>query len=223
MRTGSFSGSKQRILEYLKREGPVTAIELAGVLGLTDVAVRQHLLDLERAGLARQERIPPAGRGRPSMLWRLEDKAACLFPDGHGELVTGLIDAIQQVFGDEGLARVLDEQQISQVADYQHALPAASNSLRSRVDALARQRTNEGYMAETVAAGAGAFVLTEHHCPVAQAAGCCAGICAAELSLFRRVLGDGVSVERTEHLLAGQDRCTYRIESKPDKNDWQCY
>ena len=223
MLSATLSGSKRRIVDHLKRDGPTTAIKLAGEFGLTDVAVRQHLIDLESTGLVRQERILPVGRGRPTMLWSLADNAAGLFPDAHGELVTGLIEAIHELFGEEGLAGVLDKIEVAQVAEYRRALPAPSNSLKSKVEALAATRTKEGYMADATPAGADGFILTEHHCPVARAAGCCAGICAAELSLFRAVLGDGVSVERTEHLLAGQDRCSYRIESKPAKDDWQCY
>jgi len=37
------------------------------------------------------------------------------------------------------------------------------------------------------------------------------GLCRSELALFRAVLGPGVEVERTEHILAGARRCAYRI------------
>ena len=55
------------------------------------------------------------------------------------------------------------------------------------------------------------LLLIEHHCPICEAAEACAGFCRAELGVFRAVLGDGVSVERTEHLLSGGARCAYRI------------
>ncbi|MEX2300098.1 MAG: helix-turn-helix domain-containing protein, partial [Bryobacterales bacterium] len=69
MGSESISGAKRTLLERLKRSGPSTAGELAAGLRLTDVAVRQHLVALEEAGLLRQQTKPPDGRGRPAALW----------------------------------------------------------------------------------------------------------------------------------------------------------
>jgi predicted ArsR family transcriptional regulator len=54
-------------------------------------------------------------------------------------------------------------------------------------------------------------MLVEHHCPICAAAQACQGFCRNELELFRRVLGPGVTVDRTEYLLGGDQRCAYRI------------
>ena len=35
----------------------------------------------------------------------------------------------------------------------------------------------------------------------------------AELDVFRRVLGPDVTVTRTQHVLAGDRRCAYRVEA----------
>ena len=72
-------------------------------------------------------------------------------------------------------------------------------------------RTAEGYLAEAVPQGDGAVLLVEHHCPIADAARSCSGFCQGELELFRKVLGDDVVIERTQHLMAGDQRCAYRI------------
>jgi predicted ArsR family transcriptional regulator len=37
-----------------------------------------------------------------------------------------------------------------------------------------------------------------------------------DLSLFRTVLADDVSVERVEHLLRGDGRCAFRIADRAD-------
>jgi predicted ArsR family transcriptional regulator len=37
------------------------------------------------------------------------------------------------------------------------------------------------------------------------------GLCRSELAIFRAVLGADVTVERTDHILAGARRCAYRI------------
>ena len=93
-------------------------------------------------------------------------------------------------------------------------MPAAGTAtLEKRVRALAAQRTAEGYMADVHRDGDG-VVLVEHHCPICDAAKSCLGFCNAELRLFSEALGDDVTVERTEHLLAEGRRCTYRIEPR---------
>ena len=61
----------------------------------------------------------------------------------------------------------------------------------------------------------GALVLIEHHCPICVAASACQNLCRSELQLFRAVLGDDVEVERTQHLLAGDRRCAYRVTPAP--------
>ena len=54
----------------LAADGPRTAQELAGALGVHHTAVRQHMLVLRDAGLVAAEPLPPAGRGRPRMGYR---------------------------------------------------------------------------------------------------------------------------------------------------------
>jgi predicted ArsR family transcriptional regulator len=211
------SGAKRRLLERLKRSGPATAGELAAGLGLTDVAVRQHLLALEESGLVRQQTKSPEGRGRPAVLWSLSALAQEVFPDRHADLTLDLIEAARESFGEEGLERLIGVRARRQAEAYRGLLPADQASLKKRVQALANQRSAEGYMAEVTQEGRGSFLLIEHHCPICEAARSCTGLCAAELEVFREALGEGVSVERTQHLISGGERCVYRIHrtSKP--------
>jgi len=96
-----------------------------------------------------------------------------------------------------------------QLPDYRARL--GNGPLRDRVERLARLRTEEGYMAEMAEDDDGGLLLIENHCPVCELARACSGLCAQELSLFRRALGRDVAVERSEHILAGARRCCYRI------------
>lgn len=52
-----------------------------------------------------------------------------------------------------------------------------------------------------------AFLFIENHCPICAAAQACMGFCRSRLELFRQVLGEGVRVEREEHILLGARRC----------------
>jgi predicted ArsR family transcriptional regulator len=132
-----------------------------------------------------------------------------LFPDAYAELNAALITSVQDAFGADGLARLLDARAVRQRADYAARI-TASAPLAKRVQQLARIRADEGYMAEAKRDGAG-FLFVENHCPICAAAQACQGFCATELDLFRAALGPGVSVERAEHILSGDRRCAYRI------------
>ena len=220
MPTTPLTPAKRRVLDLLKRLGPMTATELARRLDLTHVAIRQHLAVMEHRGVVEKTPTPPAGRGRPSSAWSLTEAAHALFPDRHGDLTVSLIQATRRALGTDGLDRVIAQRAKEQLRDYRKMLPGPSASLKKRVEALARQRSTEGYMAqvrkEPKGSGrqgnTGAFLLVENHCPICDAARCCQGLCAAELDVFRRYFGRGVRVERVEHLLSNGDRCAYRIE-----------
>jgi predicted ArsR family transcriptional regulator len=201
--------SKRRIVERLKR-ADATVAELARGLGLTEAAVRQHLDALAEHGLAEPRPRSRAGRGRPPAVWTLTELASDLFPDRHDDLTVDLIDAVRTALGDDGLSHVLDARAARQREEYARAIPRRA-SMRARVEALARVRSEEGYLAEVVADDRGEVVLVEHHCPIGTAASACSALCASELELFRTVLGPTVRVERTQHLLAGDRRCAYRI------------
>ncbi len=184
---------------------------------MTEAGVRQHLDALAEHGLVVSRTGAAAGRGRPPTVWMLTDLAQDLFPDRHDDLTVELITAVRAALGDRGLARVIDARAEAQRAIYERAVPKRA-TLRARVDALAHVRTTEGYVAEVVDDPDGRGVLlVEHHCPICTAATACPGLCGSELTLFREVLGPKVTVDRTQHIIAGDRRCTYAIRpvSKP--------
>jgi predicted ArsR family transcriptional regulator len=203
------SDTKRRIVERLKRVESATATDLAGEFGLTDTALRQHLDALEESGMVSRSMAEPTGRGRPPVHWQLAPGAAEAFPDRHGELSVDLISSLRSTLGDPALDRVIAARSDRQVAQYDYVLDGATN-LRDRVQRLADVRSEEGYLAQVYDDGDD-LLLVEHHCPIRDAAASCGALCSAELDVFRRVLGPTVSVTRTQHVLAGDRRCAYRV------------
>jgi predicted ArsR family transcriptional regulator len=201
---------RRAVLSLLKREGPVSADRLAAELGVTSMAVRQHLYALSAEGLAVHEE-EKRGRGRPVKLWRTTDKAEARFADSHSALAVDLIKQMKSAFGEEGLDRLLSLRTREQEKIYREKVEGKA-SLKARVEALAKLREREGYMAEVRRdPESGELLLVENHCPVCAAARICTGLCREELALFERVLGKDVRVERISHILAGAGRCAYRI------------
>lgn len=204
--------AKRRLIDRLKRVESATAPELATEFGLTDTAVRQHLDTLESVGLVERTVGAAAGRGRPPVHWRITTAAAELFPDRHAELAVEFVRAIRATLGEEALDRVLASRSERQLEQYRGEIDP-TGPVGVRVRRLAELRTAEGYLAEAVDDDErpGSMVLVEHHCPVCDVASTCDGLCRSELELFRRTLGPNVAVERTQHLLAGDARCAYRV------------
>jgi len=201
--------TRRAITKLLKTEGPSGSAQLAERLGLTAMAIRQHLYALQREGLVTAEERP-VPIGRPAKFWRLTRDADRLFPEAYAELSVALIDSVKDAFGDEGLERVLTSRCERQRVDYGKRIKPG-DPLQKKLQELAKVRTEEGYMAEIRAEGGGSFLLIENHCPICAAANACQGFCATELDLFRSVLGPGVNVERAEHIISGDHRCVYRV------------
>jgi predicted ArsR family transcriptional regulator len=205
------SKTEDRLLYLLKSKGPQTAAQLAKRLGVTAMAVRQHLHGFGRKGLAEfaDHRRPV---GRPVHVWRLTERAAARFPESHAELTLEMIAAVRATFGEEGLDRLLAERTRLQLRASRERIRAVGDgSLESRVRVLAAIRREQGYMAECATRADGSLLLRENHCPICVAAKACQGLCREELGLFRAVLGTRALVERTDHILAGASRCAYVI------------
>lgn len=206
------SKTRRAIVKLLKSDGALDASQMGERLGLTAMAVRQHLYELQREKLVTAKERP-AALGRPTKYWHLTREADRLFPDAYAELTVALIDALGDAFGAAGLQQVLDSRGARQMAEYSKRVPS-SLPLKEKVHRLARIRTEEGYMAEVKSERNGGFLLVENHCPICAAATACKGFCTTELDLFRKVLGPGVDVERLEHIVSGDRRCAYRIKRR---------
>src|SRR6516162_10444929 len=144
-KTQNLSG-RPAVLALLKREGPVSADMLAEKLGITAMAVRQHLYGLSDEGLAVHVE-ETRGRGRPVKLWRTTEKANAQFADSHSALAADLIVQMKKAFGEEGLDKLLKLRTAEQEKTYR-AETEAKTSLKARLEVLAKIRAREGYMAE---------------------------------------------------------------------------
>jgi predicted ArsR family transcriptional regulator len=195
----------------LKTRGPQAAGDLGAALGITAEATRQQLFKLAVDRLVAA--VPqPSGVGRPVQIWGLTPQGQALFPDTHAELVAQLIGAIRSELGEDVLDRLIAARAAESLSSYTTALEGITD-LGKRVERLALARTKEGYMAECQPQGDG-YLLVENHCPICTAARTCQGFCQSEGEVFRKALGRDVSVERTEHIVAGDRRCAYRISLK---------
>lgn len=204
--------TRRAIVHLLKQAGAMDAAELSSRLGISAMAVRQHLYALQAESLVTYQE-EARNMGRPAKLWQLTPAANRLFPDGYAELTLSFIQSVVEAFGEAGLERLLEIRARQQIEAYGLQMEG-QESIEQRLQILAEIRTDEGYMAEVQPQADGSFLLAENHCPICAAATACTGLCSKELEVFQSALGEDAVVERTEHIVAGARRCAYQVSAK---------
>jgi DeoR family suf operon transcriptional repressor len=206
--------TRRAILNLLKRQGPLSAQEVAGQLGLTPSAIRLQLVHLEDDGLlVRTEEAGATGagaglrRGRPAHRYTLTPAAEALYPKRYGDLTTELLGYLGGPDGKQ--VDDLFEQRRRRRVD--GARPRLARLLfAEQVAALAAILDEDGYLADAAEQPDGSWLVTEHNCAILTVAHGFSQACSSELAFLRDAL-PGATVERVAHLMDGAHVCAYRI------------
>jgi predicted ArsR family transcriptional regulator len=205
----AFSPTVRALLEQLKAAGDASADELAGELGITVSAVRQHLGPLEEQGLVahRDERRGP---GRPRRHYCLAPQAESLWPKRYGQLTNQLLGFLEAT--DPGLvAHVFDQRGAERVRRAEARL--AGKSFDDRVRELATILDEDGYLADATQVGPGFWTVNEHNCAVLDVARRYHHACTSELAFLRAAVPDA-DIERVAHIASGAHSCIYEIRRR---------
>jgi predicted ArsR family transcriptional regulator len=207
--TTQVPATRRRILIALKERGSMTADELAEKLGISSVAVRRHLTNLERDRLVDHEQVQ-RGMGRPSYVYRLTEAAHQIFPHNYDQMASYFLEAIQELFGQDAVARIFEHRTQELAESYRSEVNG--QDLPDRLDQLSRLREADGYMPVWEEQEDGTYVLRQHHCPILHVAEGCSEACAHELALFVDLLK--AEVTRQNHQVSGDAECSYEIRPK---------
>ena len=207
--TTQVPATRRRILISLKERGGLTADELASLLGISSVAVRRHLTNLERDRLVDHEQVQ-RGMGRPSYVYRLTETARQVFPHNYDQLASHILGAIQELYGEEAIERIF-EHRTEELAQSYRPLINGGN-LPDRLEQLTQLREADGYMPAWEEQEDGTYVLYQYHCPILHVAEGCSEACAHELALFVDLLD--AEVTRQSHQVTGDAQCSYQIRPR---------
>jgi predicted ArsR family transcriptional regulator len=181
-------GTRRRLLETLKSQGPKTARELSLILGGGPVAMRVHLRNLLAAGfVSHVEEHQPVGR--PVRRYSLTAEADALFAKHYDDFALKLLDTLVARQGSEALMTLLSGWEEDWARELVQALPANG----ARLPALAARLTALGAMASVRDEPDGA-ALTLRNCTIAQVAWRFPVICEREAAVLARVLGRKVAL-----------------------------
>ena len=200
--------TRQEIMTCIKVNGGNTAEELAQELGISQVAVRQHLAALDAEGMIAVN-IERKGLGRPTHRYRLTASGDETFPRDYAAFTASLLEELHTSQGKEAVKDLLAlrRERIHNMLKPQ----LQGKSLPSRLSELVRIDNASGYMAETCAEGAGTHFLIRRNCALCAVARSFPGICCqGDAPLLESLLED-VRVECTASISRGDVACKLRI------------
>ncbi|MFC5849916.1 helix-turn-helix transcriptional regulator [Deinococcus petrolearius] len=203
--------TKHRLLDLVKRHGPLTAQDLAARLEVSVPATRRHLGDLQEQGLVEARTERPSGRGRPQHVYALTERGEGAFPKTYSGLCVDVLRHVAALFGEDAVTRVLASRTAEQARVLGAELPAALPA-HVRAEVLARHLSEQGYDAvvdRVVEGGQETLYLVERNCPHLAVARQFPELCAAELTLYGELLGTAVT--RETRIACGQGCCRYRV------------
>lgn len=188
------------------RESGLTLDDLAGLVGVSRNAVRQHITGLERDGLVSAVAWRRSGR-RPSRVYGLTEQGGERFPRQYDRLALSLLEAIDEHLGPEAAEKVLD----AMVSDLATAwLPELEGlgpaQRRSRVlDLMNDLGYHAGAAGDSEAGGVRAVNCVFHNVARRNRA-----VCRFDEKLLSALLGDEVRL--TSCMALGDGSCVF---SKP--------
>ena len=201
--------TRQEILTCIKVNGDMTADSLAQHMGISQVAVRQHLASLEAEGLI-EIRVERRGLGRPSHRYSLTRSGDETFPRHYDAFALALLRQLRNTQGQAAVETLLNGKREQERAA---VLPRfVDKPLSAKVFELARLQSENGYMAEACAEGDDVYTLLKRNCAVCVIARefpsvCCHG----ETAVFESLLGKQAQVTHERAIVDGATACQFRI------------
>ncbi len=202
--------TRQQILTHVKTNGSMTAEGLGRELGISPVAVRQHLTGLEAEGVITTT-VERKGLGRPVHRYSLTSEGDESFPRDYAGLANSLLDEVQAEQGPNAVDRLLASRRHKVVANNRARLQSLPFAARARE--VARMQTESGFMA-SLEENEGAARIIQYNCAVCRIARSHREVCTNELRMIQELIGDDAIVERETYMMTGDHTCTYIVKPK---------
>lgn len=197
------------IIGELKRSGGLAVPELAQLLDMSYMGVKQHCVKLTKLGYLKEWRVPRVQVGRPQKLYKLTRKCAPLFPCGGSDLVIDLLEGVKFSFGETAPEKLLYHYFEKERESWMKAV-RPGKSLVEKATRFADARGRSGHFCHCHYSGGEGFVIEEYHHPLHAVFKKYPGLMVIETRMIEQVLGTGV--ERSERKGSHGVRCTvYRI------------
>jgi predicted ArsR family transcriptional regulator len=211
--------TRERVLNVVLTQGPVSAARVGEVLGLTAAAVRRHLDVLSDEGAVEVKLVSGnRGAGRPSRRYVISHAGQSRLGNDYLEVAAQALHHLNEVGGADAVRSVARDRFAAVEGRYREAIGTTAN-LKDRTAALARVLDDEGFAASVRNVGQQgaptgrstlrAAQICQGHCPLQELAADFPEFCEEETELFARLLG--VDVRRLSTLPTGGHVCTTHV------------
>jgi predicted ArsR family transcriptional regulator len=200
------SSTKQKIILLLKKNELMTVAELSKQMGITPMAVRQHLMSLEKKNLIKYD-VKKYGIGRPVFLYKLTETADSIFPKSYGKFISDILLAVEKLDGKKKVDKIFRARKERLLAETEKEL-AGCKTFSERVSKLSEHLEKGGYMVELTEAD-DKFLLKQFNCPLSGVPEEFNQTCKFEYELYRDLLGSDVKRQQCQR--EGDPSCTYLI------------
>lgn len=200
--------TRRQIIQILNRQGKATVDELARALGVTLMAVRLHLVVLERDGLVQRETLRK-GPGRPALVFSLTEKALDELPKNYHTLADKLLEGMEDHLSEDQLAQVCGA--VASSLANAHSSRMIGLPLIDKVAEASRILNEVGCAADWEPTGDG-FVIHEYNCPYFRVAQKHPQLCQMDQDFMRDLLD--AEVQMGARLVAQEQHCTYVIRPR---------
>ena len=203
-------GTRERILQLIVEQGPITASEIASELELAAAGIRRHLGCLEEDAKIRLHNTSALekGRGRPAKSYIATSKAHSEFSGGYHDLANQALVFLAETAGEDAVTEFANKRSAALEAKYRNKVTAAEP--HQRVEQLADALSADGFAATVrPTLGVTTLQLCQGHCPVQEVAAEFPQLCEAESQAFSRILG--IHTQRLSTIANGGHVCTTNI------------
>ena len=209
----SFSERQRHLLRELHaNKTGLTIDDLAGRLGVTRTAVKQHLVSLEQGGFVERGPLKALARGRPGRSYRLSERGIELFPKQYSWFSELLLAALK---AEEGSDKLADRLSALGRAVAQSLLPRVEGlpSAADRAEVIARIMNELSFEAAVEPGAEGAApAIVARNCIYHHLAARFPEVCALDLELLAQL--SGAPVEHQECLIRGGSVCRFRLRGE---------
>ncbi|MDO5493377.1 MAG: winged helix-turn-helix transcriptional regulator [Nesterenkonia sp.] len=215
--------TRERVIQLVVEEGPISAAALGRRLDITAAAVRRHLDAMTQEGIVEVKQVSSRSRGagRPSRRYVISQRGQDVLGDDYLTLARRALDLLGARDGDRGTSEDDGARSLAQVyfADFEETCGPqlrAVEDLDDRTDLLARLLADRGFAGFTRHVGRDApqlamrsTQLCQGHCPIREIAEAHPVFCEVETEMIGRLLD--VDVRRLSTQAGGAHVCTTHV------------
>lgn len=201
--------SETRIILSLKKEGPLSLNELSERIGISKMAVLNHIQKLESKGMVERSMVK-SKVGRPYFVFSTAQESKENMASSDESMLEDFLNYLERTDNQKIATEFLKDRYGQIRIDYENILSKVGPE--KKVEALARLRDQENYFPELKSTGKGSYELLEFNCPVFRISKKFGIACSLETQLFSSVLD--MDVSSTHRQVDGGDVCKFLIRKK---------